>query len=43
MAEFNFGGGISGPFIKEHAFLSLEVLGQSHEFANLQETKLAAC
>ena len=37
MAEFKFGGGASGPFIKERCCLSLEVLEQSHEFANLQE------
>ena len=35
-----FGGGISGPFIKECCRLSPE---QNHEFANLQEIKLAVC
>ena len=43
LAEFKFGGGVSGPFIKEHCCLLLEVLEQSHEFTNLQEIKLAAC
>ena len=38
-----FGGGASSPFIQVHCCLSLEVLEQSHEFANLQEIKLAAC
>ena len=41
--EFKFGGDISGPFIRERYRLSLEVLEQSHEFANLQEIKLAEC
>ena len=35
-AEFKFGSGISGPFIKEFCRLSFEVLEQRHEFANLQ-------
>ena len=35
LAEFKLGGGVSGPFIKECCHLSLEVLEQSHEFANL--------
>ena len=43
LEEFKFGGGVSGPFIKEHCRFLLEVLEQSHEFANLQEIKLAAC
>ena len=38
--KIKFGGGISGPFIKERCRLSLE---QNHEFANLQEVKLAVC
>ena len=33
--NIKFDGGVSGPFIKEHCHLSLEVLEQSHEFANL--------
>ena len=37
MAEFKFGGGVSGLFVKERCRLSVEVLEQSHEFANLQE------
>ena len=32
LAEFKFGSGISGLFIKEHCRLSLEVPEQSHEF-----------
>ena len=43
LVEFKFGGGVSGPLIKERCRLSLEVLEQSHEFTNLQEIKLAAC
>ena len=48
LAEFKFGGGVSGPFIKEHCHLLLEVLEQSHEFENLQNqqhasTELATC
>ena len=43
LAEFKFGSGVSGPFIKERCRLSLEVLEQSHELAILQEIKLAAC
>ena len=43
LEEFKFGGGVSGPFIKERCRFLLEVLEQSHEFANLQEIKLAAC
>ena len=39
--EFKFGGGASGLFIKERCRLSLEVLEQSHEFANLQEKLVA--
>ena len=35
LAEFKFGGGVSGLFIKEHCCLLLEVLEQSHEFENL--------
>ena len=35
LAGFKFGGGVSGPFIKEQCHLSLEALEQSHEFANL--------
>ena len=41
--KIKFGGGISGPFIKECCRLSLEVLEQSHEFTTLQEIKLAVC
>lgn len=41
LAEFKFGSGASGPFIREHCSLSLEV--QAHPFANLQEIKLAVC
>ena len=43
LAVFKFSSGVSGPFIKEHRCLSLEVREQSCEFANLQEIKLAAC
>ena len=43
LVEFQFGSGISSSFIKERYRLSLEVLEQTHEFANLQEIKLAAC
>ena len=43
LAEFKFGSGVSGPFIKQRCHLSLEALEQSHEFPNLQEIKLAAC
>ena len=43
LVEFKFGDGASGSFIKEHCRLLLEVLEQSHEFANLQEMKLAVC
>ena len=43
LAEFKFGGGNSGPFIKEHYHFSLDALEQAHEFANSQEKKLAAC
>ena len=43
LVEFKFVGGVSGLFIKERCRLLLEVLEQSHEFANLQEIKLAAC
>ena len=42
LAELKFGGGPSGPFIKERCRLLLEILEQSHEFANLQEIKLPA-
>ena len=43
LAEFKFGSGVvSGLFITEQRRLSLEALEQSHEFANLQEIKLAA-
>ena len=38
---FEFGGGASGLFIKEHCRLSLEVPEQSHEI--LQGIKLAEC
>ena len=38
---FKFGDDVLGLFIKEHCRLSLEVLEQTHEFANLQEIKLA--
>ena len=48
--EFKYGGGASSPFIKEHCYLSLEILEQSHEFANLHEidwqrasAELASC
>ena len=42
LAEFKFGSGASGSFIREHCSLSLEV--QGHPFAaNLQEIKLAVC
>ena len=40
---FKFGDGVSGPFIKERCRLSLELLEQNHDFAKLQEIKLAAC
>ena len=43
LAEFKFGDGTSGLFIREHFPLSLKVLEQSHEFANLQEIKLTVC
>ena len=43
MVEFKFGGGVSGLFSKERCCLLLEVPEQSHEFANLQETKLVVC
>ena len=43
LVEFKFDGGISGRFIKELCRLSLEVLEQNYEFANLQELKLAVC
>lgn len=39
---FRFGGGVSGPFIKEHCHFSLGVLEQSHELENLQEIKIAS-
>ena len=39
LAEFKFGGGGSGPLTKERCHLLLEVLKQSHEFTNLQQTK----
>ena len=42
LAEFKFGGGVSGPFIKEHCHLLLEVLEQSHEFENLQNQQRAS-
>ena len=41
--EFKFGSDVSGPLIKVRCCLSLEVLEQSRELANLQEIKLAAC
>ena len=41
--ESKFGGDISGLFMKERYHLSLEVLEQSHGFANLQEIKLPVC
>ena len=37
LAEFKFGGGVAGPFIKECCCLSLEVLEQSHEFTNYKK------
>ena len=43
LVKFKFGGGVSGSFIEESCHLSLEVLEQSHEFANLQEIKLTVC
>ena len=33
LAEFKFGGGVLGSFIKERCRLSLEILEQNHEFA----------
>ena len=38
--NLKFGDGVSGPFIRPSP---AEVLEQSHEFANLQEIKLAVC
>ena len=43
MVDFKFGGGVSGLFIRECCRLSLEVLEQSQEFANLQKINPAAC
>ena len=43
LVEFKLGNGASGSFIRECFPLSLEVLEQSHEFANLQESKPAVC
>ena len=42
LAEFKFGRGVSGPFIKERCRLSVEALEQSHDFTNLQGVKLVA-
>ena len=41
--NIKFDGGVSGPFIKKRCRLSIQALEQGHEFANLQEIKLAVC
>ena len=42
LAEFKFGSGVSGPFIKEHCCLSLEVLEQSNELAKYRTGSVLA-
>ena len=44
LAEFKFGGGASGPLIKEHVAVShLRYLNKAMSFANLQEINSYMC
>ena len=43
LAEFEFGGGVLRSVYQGVLLSHAEVPEQSHEFANLQELKLAAC